>query len=482
MRTSVSYLSFFSNPCCFTLTEYTIDTTIYAMKTHTFKHGIHPGDHKEMSENSPLVRAFPFTKTVCIPVTQGGAPNQVTVAVGDKVVRGQKIAEADSVMAVPVHASVCGTVEKIESCLVSGNTNAMCVIIAADGSDKTDFMPPLDPFTCSKDQALDRIRQAGIVGMGGAAFPTHVKLNPPQDKPVEYALVNACECEPYLTVDAQTIASSADKIIDGLSAVMHIIGAQKRIIALEDNKKAFIPALKTAIQKSGYASNITIGLCKTKYPQGGEKAVIKALLNREIPSGGLPCDVGCCVVNVGTVAAVSEAFREGKPLIERSLTVSGGACVQPKNLTVPIGTLVSDLVPHEIELKDGMTKKIVVGGPMMGFSMPNADFPVQKNTNGVLFLTDKETSNTPESPCINCGRCIQVCPCGLYPVMMVKSVKGNDLKAAVRFGLDDCIECGACAWICPAKVRLVEKFRTGKQKLRAERQKQARLAAARGGK
>jgi len=208
---------------------------------------------------------------------------------------------------------------------------------------------------------------------------------------------------------------------------------------------------------------------------------VKALLNREIPSGGLPCDVGCCVVNVGTVAAVSEAFREGKPLIERSLTISGGACVQPKNLTVPIGTLVSDLVPHEIELKDGMTKKIVVGGPMMGFSMPNADFPVQKNTNGVLFLTDKETSNTPESPCINCGRCIQVCPCGLYPVMMVKSVKGNDLKAAVRFGLDDCIECGACAWICPAKVRLVEKFRTGKQKLRAERQKQARLAAARGG-
>ena len=464
------------------MTEYTIDTTIYAMKTHTFKRGIHPLDHKEMSENSPLVRAFPFTKTVCIPATQGGAPNQVTVAVGDKVVRGQKIAEADAVMAVPVHASVCGTVEKIESRLVSGNTNAMCVVIAADDSDKTDFMPPLDPFTCSKEQALDRVRQAGIVGMGGAAFPTHVKLNPPQDKPIEYALVNACECEPYLTVDAQSIASSADKIIDGLCAVMHISGAQKSIIALEDNKKALAFALKTAIQKSGYASNITIGLCKTKYPQGGEKAVIKALLNREIPSGGLPCDVGCFVINVETLAAVSEAFREGKPLIERSLTVSGGACVQPKNITVPIGTLVSDLMPHEIELKAGMTKKIVVGGPMMGFSMPSADFPVQKNTNGVLFLTDKETSNTPESPCINCGRCIQVCPCGLYPVMMVKSIKGNDLKAAVRFGLDDCMECGACAWICPAKVRLVEKFRTGKQKLRAERQKQARLAAARGGK
>ena len=451
------------------------------MTTHTFKGGIHLPEYKELTEKSAVEQAFPSSKTVSIPVTQGGAPNQPIVAVGDTVIRGQKIAESGEYMSVPVHASVSGTVKSIENRLVAGNLYASCILIASDGSDKTAFMDPLDPFSCTKEQALERIRQAGIVGMGGAAFPTHVKLNPPADKPIDCILINAAECEPYLTIDSRTIIESADKIIDGLSIIMHIAQAQTGIIVLEDNKIALVPVLEDAVEKADFGEKMAVSVCKTKYPQGGEKNLVKAAVGREIPSGGLPCDIGCIIQNVGTVKAISEAFREGKPFVDRGLTVSGGACTKPRNILVPVGTLVGDLIPHEFGLVESV-KKIVVGGPMMGYTMPSTDFPIQKNTNGIIFLTEKETSLTEESPCLNCGHCIRVCPCALYPVMMVKSVTAGNLKDAVRYGLSDCIECGSCAWVCPAKVQLVQKIRTGKQKLRAEKQKQARLAAARGGK
>lgn len=451
------------------------------MTTHTFKGGIHLPEYKELTEKSAVEQAFPSSKTVSIPVTQGGAPNQPIVAVGDTVIRGQKIAESGEYMSVPVHASVSGTVKSIENRLVAGNLYASCILIASDGSDKTAFMDPLDPFSCTKEQALERIRQAGIVGMGGAAFPTHVKLNPPADKPIDCILINAAECEPYLTIDSRTIIESADKIIDGLSIIMHIAQAQTGIIVLEDNKIALVPVLEDVIEKAGFGEKMAVSVCKTKYPQGGEKNLVKAAVGREIPSGGLPCDIGCIIQNVGTVKAISEAFREGKPFVDRGLTISGGACTKPRNILVPVGTLVGDLIPQEFGLAESV-KKIVVGGPMMGYTMPSTDFPIQKNTNGIIFLTEKETSLTEESPCLNCGHCIRVCPCALYPVMMVKSVTAGNLKDAVRYGLSDCIECGSCAWVCPAKVQLVQKIRTGKQKLRAEKQKQARLAAARGGK
>lgn len=451
------------------------------MTTHTFKGGIHLPEYKELTEKSAVEQAFPSSKTVSIPVTQGGAPNQPIVAVGDTVIRGQKIAESGEYMSIPVHASVSGTVKSIENRLVAGNLYASCILIASDGSDKTVFMDPLDPFSCTKEQALERIRQAGIVGMGGAAFPTHVKLNPPADKPIDCILINAAECEPYLTIDSRTIIESADKIIDGLSIIMYIAQAQTGIIVLEDNKIALVPVLEDAVEKAGFGEKMAVSVCKTKYPQGGEKNLVKAAVGREIPSGGLPCDIGCIIQNVGTVKAISEAFREGKPFVDRGLTISGGACTKPRNILVPVGTLVGDLIPHEFGLVESV-KKIVVGGPMMGYTMPSTDFPIQKNTNGIIFLTEKETSLAEESPCLNCGHCIRVCPCALYPVMMVKSVTAGNLKDAVRYGLSDCIECGSCAWVCPAKVQLVQKIRTGKQKLRAEKQKQARLAAARGGK
>ncbi|HNY22196.1 MAG TPA: electron transport complex subunit RsxC [Treponemataceae bacterium] len=457
------------------------------MKIRTFKGGVHPPERKEGSRALPIESAFPSTKTVWIPITQGGAPNKPIVQVGDSVARGQKIAETDAFMSAPVHASIAGTVKKIETHLVVGNVDAPCIVIEGDDSGRTDFMPVLDPFTCTREAALARVRTAGIVGMGGASFPAHVKLSPPKGTKIDYLIANGAECEPYLTIDARTIEEHAASIVDGIAIAMYITGAAEGIIALEDNKANLVPVLEKAISGQKCvpvgpgACNISVSVCKTKYPQGGEKMLIKALVGREVPSGGLPAACGCVVQNVGTLKAISEAFRQGKPLIDRALTVSGGACKTPKNIEVPVGTLVGDLIPQTVELNPGVAK-IVSGGPMMGLAMKSASFPVQKNTSGVLFLTAGETCTDEESPCIGCGRCITVCSCRLAPVLVVRALKGDDLEEAKRCGLMDCVECGTCAYVCPARVKLVQHFKIGKQLVRAEMAKAAARAAAKGAK
>jgi len=465
------------------------------MTAKTFKGGVHPPERKDATKDLPVVRVLPSSKTVWIPVTQGGAPNKPIVKVGDIVARGQRIAESDAFMSAPVHASVSGTVKKIETHLVTGNIDALCIAIEDDGTGSASFMDPLDPFTCTPETALERIRSAGLVGMGGAAFPTHVKLAPPKGMKIDYLIANGAECEPYLTIDERTMAEHAAKIVDGAAICMRITGASEGIIALEDNKAHLVPVLEKAIanQRSipvgAGAFAISVVLCKTRYPQGGEKMLIKAVVNREVPSGGLPAAAGCVVQNVGTLKAVSEAFREGKPLIDRGLTISGGACATPKNIEVPIGTLIGDLIPETVTLNPGVSK-IVAGGPMMGISMKSADFPVQKNTSGVLFLTSRETALVEESPCIGCGRCISICSCRLAPVLIARAIKSGDLEEAKRNGLMDCVECGTCAYVCPAHVKLVQHFRIGKHMLRtqaaakaaAEAQKQAAKAAAEGAK
>ncbi len=452
------------------------------MTIKSFKGGVHPPERKDRTADLPVESLFPSTKTVWIPVTQGGAPNKALVQVGDTVSRGQKIAGGDAFMSVPVHASIAGTVKKIETHLVTGNADALCIVIEADGSGRTAFMPPLDPFTSTKEASLERIREAGLVGMGGAAFPTHVKMNPPKGSKIDYFIANGAECEPYLTIDARTMADHAAKIVDGLSIAMYVTGAAEGFIALEDNKADLVSVFEKAIgvQKCNPvgpgACSISVVLCKTRYPQGGEKMLVKAVVNREVPSGGLPSAAGCVVQNVGTLKSLSEAFREGKPVVDRALTVSGLACATPKNIEVPIGTLVGDLIPESITLHPGV-KKIIAGGPMMGIAMKSASFPVQKNTSGVLFLSAKETALVEESPCIGCGRCLQVCSCLLSPVLIVRAIKADDLSEAKRYGLMDCVECGTCAYICPARIKLVQHFRVGKQKVRAEMQKQSAKGA-----
>ena len=463
------------------------------MRAKTFKGGIHPKEYKELSNQCPITAAFPKSKTVTIPVTMGGAPNQPVVKIGDEVAKGQIIANGEGFMNCPVHSSVSGKIKKIQNCLVTGNGMAPCIIIEADNAGSETLLPVLDPFECSKDDCLKRVREAGIVGMGGASFPAHVKLNPPADKIIDYVLVNAAECEPYLTCDERTMLEQSAKVIDGLSIVLHIVnggktgnGKAKGIIVLEDNKAYLLPDLEKAISEAGKENKISVCLVKTKYPQGAEKFIVSAATGREIPSAKLPADAGCVISNVGTVCAISDAFRLGMPLIERSLTISGGAVENPVNVRVPVGTIVSDLMPDIFKLKDSESTeatsdsavKIISGGPMMGFAMMSADFPVAKGTSGVTFLTEKETFLEEESPCISCGSCVAKCAMRLSPALIVRELKAGNLEKAKSFGLMDCIECGCCAFVCPAKVNLIQRIRLGKGLVRQKMAEEKAKAAA----
>lgn len=446
------------------------------MKTHTFKGGIHPKEMKELSNKCPIKAAFPSSRTVTIPVTMGGAPNTPLVKAGDLVARGQKIADSTAFMSCPVHASIAGKVKKIQTCLVTGGAEVPCITIEADDSGREDFMAPLDPFTCSEEDALKRIREAGIAGMGGASFPAHVKFNPPKDKDVEYVLVNAAECEPYLTCDERTLQEESQKLIDGLAIALRITGSYG-YIALEDNKAYIKEILDKKIIEAGYADDMEVCLVKTKYPQGSEKFIVSAVLGVEIPTASLPADAGAIVCNVGTLCAISDAFRKGMPQIDRTLTISGGAVENPCNLRVPVGTMVSDLIGEYFSVKDDQSVKIISGGPMMGFAMPSADFPVAKGTSGITFLTEKETYLKEESQCISCGKCMEVCAMHLNPVLLVRELKCNNIEKAKKLGLMDCIECGCCAYTCPAGVKIVQRVRMGKDIVRQE-MAQARARAA----
>jgi electron transport complex protein RnfC len=428
--------------------------------------------HKHATEGKP-VEGVPLPKQVVIPINQHfGAPNRVMVTVGDTVKRGQKIADAlkPGPLTVPVHASVTGVVKKIEPHTQANNTEGLCVIIESDSSAAqerdTDFMPPLDAFTVSREEALTRIREAGIVGMGGAGFPSHVKLSPPPHKLIDTIIANGAECEPYLTTDEAVIAENPHLMLRGLAIVMHITGVTKAIIGIEDNKAALIPLIERELRIGAYKGDIRVGLCKTRYPQGCEKMLITALTGRVVPAGGLPMDTGCIVQNVGSLVAIAEAFNLGKPLIDRGLTVAGGACKTPKNIRAPLGTLLTDLPPEFMTVDNSSLKKILFGGPMMGTAVPHLSVPIQKNTSGIILMTAAETASDAESPCIRCGRCLRNCACHLAPVIMKDNLEAGDLDGAVKAGLLDCMECGACTFMCPARIKLVQRFRLGKQKVR----------------
>lgn len=435
------------------------------MKIHTFKGGIFPPEMKELANKCPIKDVFPSSKMVTIPVTMGGAPNLPCVEVGDLVSKGQIIANGDKFMNCPVHSSVSGKVKKIQNCIVTDNQETLCIVIEADEENRTQFMDVMDPFTCDIQDALKRIKEAGIVGMGGASFPAHVKLNPPEDKTIDYVLINAAECEPYLTCDERTMQEETKKFIDGIAVVLRIIGA-KGIIALEENKNYIRPLLLQEIENQGYGDDISVCIVKTKYPQGSEKFIVASCLGIEIPSAKLPADAGVIVCNVGTVCAISDAFRLGKPLIERALTISGGAVENPVNIRVPIGTLVSDLIPDVFKIKENSCSKIISGGPMMGFAMASASFPVAKGTSGITFLTENETFLGEEDQCISCANCANRCAMRLTPVMIIRELKAGNLDKARKFGLMDCIECGCCAFVCPAHINIVQRIRLGKSLMR----------------
>ncbi|MDW7680466.1 MAG: electron transport complex subunit RsxC [bacterium] len=427
----------------------------------TFRGGVHPKERKTLSEQVPI-EIMPLPEQVVIPVQQHiGAPAEPIVAVGDEVKTGDKICEAKGFVSVPSHASVSGKVVAIEprNHPVGGKT--LSIVIENDGEDKiSETIAPLSDFLeLDIEEMKKKIQQAGLAGMGGAAFPTHVKLSPPADKPIDTFILNGAECEPYLTADHRLMLEFPKEIISGVQIAMKILGCHNGFIAIEKNKPDAIELMKKTVKQTG--ANLKVVGLNVKYPQGAEKQLIKAITNRNVPAGGLPMDVGCLVHNVGTAKAIFEAVSSNRPLIERVVTVSGLGIHNPKNVLARIGSPFQNLIDFCGGLKDSATK-IVNGGPMMGIAQFSLDVPVTKGTSGILALTDRETSERIPGPCIRCCRCVDVCPMNLTPNELARFVEFERYEDVHRMGVLDCIECGSCSYICPAKIRHVHLFKYGK--------------------
>jgi electron transport complex protein RnfC len=443
------------------------------MSLKTFRGGIHPPEYKEPTRDLPIEHV-PTPTSVVIHLTQAiGAQNQPLVRVGDRVIKGQMIGDVQACPAATVHASITGIVKKIEPAPQSNLKDGMAIFIEADGTDETAYMAPLDAFSCSREEAIKRLRDAGVVGMGGASFPTDVKLAPPADKPIDIIIANGAECEPYLTIDYRTMMESPADVVEGLAIAAHIVGAKKAYIAIESNKADAVPVIEKQFAAHSHGILMGVIIATTKYPEGGEKMLIKAVTGREVPSKGLPFDIGVICQNVGTLKAIKEAFIDGKPLIERGFTVSGGACTTPKNLYAPIGTVIADLIPSVIQVGEDV-RKVIFGGPMMGVAVPSLQTPIAKGTSGILFFTAAESKQYEERMCIRCGRCADACSAQLMPMLMNAALLSNDLDRADAIGLLDCFECGACSYVCPARIPLTQRFKLGKDLLRNQRAKEAR--------
>jgi electron transport complex protein RnfC len=421
--------------------------------------GIHPSERKEFSEHLSLVK-FPDPLTVVIPLSQhAGAPAEPIVEVGQYVEVGQKIGEAKGFISANIHSSVSGKVIAVEPRLHATNGNVMSVVIESDGKNKLheSVKPAGDLETLTPDEIVDIVREKGIVGMGGAGFPTSVKIKPP--KPVDTVLLNGCECEPLLTADHRVMVEFADDVIFGLKVLLKASGAEKGIIAVEDNKHDAIEILQS---KTADIDNIEVVVAKTKYPQGAEKMLIKRVLGRAVPSGGLPADVGAIVSNISTVKAVSDAIQKGLPLVERVVTVTGERIKTPGNFIVKIGTPVKELIDYCGGISgDDVTVKM--GGVMMGFELNNYEVPVMKGTNGVIAI---ETLVSEPNSCIKCGRCADVCPMELRPLYFTKYAGTGNWQGFKEQNVMDCIECRCCESICSSKIPIVNMIKIGKKAIR----------------
>ena len=421
--------------------------------------GVHPSERKEFTEHLPL-KKFPDPEVVVIPLSMhAGAPAEPVVQVGDTVKVGQKIGEAAAFISSPVHSSVSGTVTAIETRRHATRGECLSVVIQSDG--KNTLHESVQPHKAledlTPDEIVDIVREAGIVGMGGAGFPTAVKLKPA--KPVDTVLLNGCECEPLLTADHRVLLEYADDVIYGLKAMIKTVGAEKGIIVIEDNKQDAIELME---DKTADCENIEVVAAKTKYPQGAEKMLIKRVLKRQVPSGGLPADVGCVVANVSTTKAISDAIQKGMPLIERVVTMTGERLKNPGNYIVKIGTSTKELIDYCGGITGGDVT-IKAGGPMMGFDLSDPDVPIMKGYNGIIAV---DTDHTAEQPCIKCGRCVDVCPMELSPLYFSKYADEENWQGMKEKNVMDCIECRCCEYICSSKIPLVTKIKAGKNAVR----------------
>jgi electron transport complex protein RnfC len=433
------------------------------MKLFSFKGGIHPPENKDLTENLKI-EDFKVPKEICVPLLQHiGVVLEPLVKVGDRVKKGQKIGDSSGFLSSPVHSPVSGIVKKIEirPFPVSGRVNT--IIIENDYEEEIFEYPKYEDYEkLTKDELLKIVREMGIVGQGGATFPTHIKLNPPKDKKIDVLLINGAECEPYLNADNRLMLEQTEKVVKGIDIFRHILGVKRVVIGIEENKEEAIHKMKEEASKYG----MEIAVLKTKYPQGGEKQLIKAVLDREVPSGKLPSEVGVVVQNTATALSVYEAVIEGKPVIEKVLTVSGLGVKTPKNLRVRIGTQFKEILEY-VEIDREKTEKLVMGGPMMGLAQHTEEVPVIKGTSGILALTKKEMNPYKSRACITCGKCVDACPMNLSPLMYAKLARFEEWEEMDKYDLLDCIECGSCSFVCPANRLLTEGIKIGKAKLRA---------------
>lgn len=440
-----------------------------SQKTHKFKGGVHPNDSKALSASKAVVDAPLLDKYTVIIHQNIGAPPELVVKKGDLVKKGQLIAKATGFVSAPLHAPTSGTVTAIEKCAGPTGLSVPSVEITADGEDEwgSPFEPMADWQNAAPADLKQRVSEAGVVGMGGAGFPAHVKLSPPADKKIDTLILNGAECEPYLTADHRLMLEQAEDVVLGAAILARILGLKTAVIGVENNKPDAIEALK----KVAANHNVTVQGLRVNYPQGAEKQLIYALTGREVPIGGLPMDVGCVVQNVASAVAVAEAVVKGHPSIERITTVTGDPLVNPGNWRFRLGTPIS----KALELAGGVKyqpAKLLLGGPMMGFAQSSIDVTVMKNTSGILLIPAEEVSQYTSEPCIRCGKCVTCCPMDILPATISQAVENERFDWAAQLNVLACIECGSCSYVCPSHRPLNQHFKRAKAEIMAARRKQ----------
>lgn len=448
------------------------------MKVFKFKGGVHPPDFKALTADFPIT-AMPLPETLLVPLSQHiGALCKAVVAKGDHVARGQVIGEAGGFVSAPVHSPVNGTVVKVDTAGNALGRTVPAIEIKPDETDPLAFSG--EGVTELTAEAVKKVvKEAGLAGMGGATFPTHVKLSPPPDQKIEVVLINAAECEPFLNCDNRLMLESPGKVLRGAWLFKLAMGVEKCIIGVEKNKPKAIAALEKELSGGAYPG-VFVQPLRTRYPQGGEKQLIYALTGKEVPSGALPAAVGAAVYNVGTACALVDAFDTGLPLVQRVLTVSGDAVTRPGNYLVQIGTRVSFVLEQAGVIPEKLAK-LVLGGPMTGFATGNLDIPVTKGTSGILALSEAMAEEADQGPCLRCGKCLTVCPMGLSPTQLDQAANAKRVDILMDLRVRDCIECGSCAYNCPAQRSLLQSMRVGKglvmAHLQAEKAKAEKAAA-----
>ena len=438
------------------------------MKGLTFKKGVHLNYHKEITCDKNIEIMLPG-KELVFPMSQHiGSPCTPIVKKGDRVLVGQKIGEANGFISTNIHSSVSGVVKEIGSRLTLRGSKEECIIIENDDQyevTKNDIGSRADYRDLKKEELIEIVKEAGLVGLGGAAFPTHVKLSTPPDKKVEYIIINGAECEPYLTSDHRVMLENGEEVIEGIKILLEVFKEAKGIIGIENNKPDVIKHMRVLAKK---VERLEVAVLETKYPQGSEKHLIYATTKREVPSGKLPIDIGCIVHNIDSMVAIYRSVVKRQPIMRRIITVSGSGVNNPCNLEVKIGTSFKEVLEYA-GWDEERTKKIIVGGPMMGVAISNVHIPVIKGTSSILCFTKEEMDVAPTTNCIHCGKCVTVCPMYLLPNLLHKHALNEEYDKFTGYYGMDCIECGCCSYTCPAKRDIVQSIRTAKAVIRAKK-------------